>query len=369
MAQHHLINGKRPVTTFCTDRSKYFDLGTKRVFDTSLLLSEPAWQLFAYDFENRNALFVKTTAGPDLFKAPFLHQELYNRAVELVTVPFADFIKLSMAAAEPNTIVHLLSIGRCGSTLAHHLFNNADGVLSVSEPDTYIGLTMARSTLDDSLSLDLLRAANRFHFKSGANRYFQTLIVKHHSQTMFMAERLRSANPRAKFIFMYREGESWANSVCQMAQSYEFPILQDRKAREMFWHIVSGGQDEQTMSSFIDPENEKPEGDRWIAVLWAVYMREYLRLWAHQFKMLAINYAELNAERLISVHKMFTYSGLSVDQLEQVMVAFDTDSQAGTSLAKEHKTEGFSKENYSNFRETLLKFKEIESPRMILPSL
>ncbi|MEP6827198.1 MAG: hypothetical protein ABJA10_03905, partial [Aestuariivirga sp.] len=199
MATHHIINEKQPVTSFSTNRSKYFTLSTATSFNAARLLAEPDWQLFAFDFESRDALFVKTTRGSDLFKAPFLYQELYERAVELVTIPFDGFVALSRQLAEPKTIVHLLSIGRCGSTLAHHLFNNAKGVLGASEPDTYIGLAMARSDLSERDSAQLLGAAGRFHFISGARKGDHTMVVKHHSQALFMAERLRMANPEAKF--------------------------------------------------------------------------------------------------------------------------------------------------------------------------
>ena len=369
MAKRQKIRGKQPVTSFCTNRSKYFTLSAAKSFDAAQLLAEPDWQLFALDFESRDALFVKTAPGIDLFQAPFLHQELYDRATEIVTLPFADFVTLSQQATEPKEIVHLLSIGRCGSTLAHHLFHNAHGVLSVSEPDTYIGLAMVRSDLHERDSLDLLRAAGRFHFVAGARRGDHTMVVKHHSQSLFMAERLRVANPDAKFIFMYREGESWANSVCQMAQSYGFAVLQDRVAGETLWHIMSGAQAVGTMRDFIDAENEDPQGDRWIAALWGIYLIEYLRLWDKEFKFLAIDYHKLNSERLVTVQRIFRHCGLSTDHLEQVLTAFDKDSQAGTSLAKDRKLAGFSETNYENFRETLARFKSIKSPRMILPSL
>ena len=369
MAKHQKIIAKRPVTSFSTNRAEYFELGAVKSFDAGRLLVEPDWHLFAVDFKSRDALFVRTTLGDDVFDAPFLYQELYNRAEEIVALSFDDFVRLSQQLTEPKTIVHLLSIGRCGSTLAHHLFHNADGVLGVSEPDTYVGLTMARFDLNERDSIDLLKAVGRFHFISGAGRGDHTMVVKHHSQALFIAERLGLANPDTKFMFMYREGESWANSVCQMAQSFGFAVLQDRVAGETLWHIMSGAQAVGTMRDFIDTENENPQGDRWIAALWGIYMIEYLRLWSNEFKFLAIDYHRLNSEKLISVQKMFRYCGLSTDHLENVLTAFDKDSQAGTMLAKDRKLAGFEEINYENFRDTLAKFKLIESSRMILPSL
>ena len=369
MTKHQKIIAKRPVTSFSTNRAEYFELGSAKSFDTDRLLVDFDWHLFAFDFKNRDALFVRTTLGADVFDAPFLYQELYNRADEIVALPFDDFVRLSQQLTEPKTIVHLLSIGRCGSTLAHHLFRNARGVLSVSEPDTYIGLTMARADLNERDSIDLLKAAGRFHFVAGARAGDHTLVVKHHSQALFIAERLRAANPDAKFMFMYREGESWANSVCQMAQSFGLAVLQDRVAGETVWHIMSGAQAMGTMRDFIDAENENPQGDSWIAALWGIYMIEYLRLWGNKFKFLAIDYHRLNSERLGTVQRMFRYCGLLTDHLEQVLTAFDKDSQAGTLLAKDRKLVGFEEANYENFRGTLAKFKLIESSRMILPSL
>ena len=314
-------------------------------------------------------MFVRVGPDDEIFRAPFLYEELFVRAREVLLVSFAEFILLSEQAKVAPNIVHLLSIGRCGSTLAHHLFNNAEGVLSLSEPDTYIGLTMARFDLADDEACQLIAACNRFHFAAGARRGDHTLVIKHHSQALFQAERFRAVNPSARFVFMYREGESWANSVFRMVQSFGFPVVADRAEREMLWYIISGGQAPESVGRIADIADGDVQSDRWIAVLWAIHMIEYLRLWNVDLKMLAVNYRDLIADRLPSVQRLFAFCGLATDRLENVVMAFNEDSQAGTKLARGMEAVSFNAQNYLNFRDTLSKFDQLNSSDMDLPSL
>ena len=348
---------------------EFFDLGPNAVVDARSVVFEADWHLCALDFSKREAMFVRVGAGDEIFKAPFLHEELFVRANEVLLMPLAEFISLSKQAKAAANIVHILSIGRCGSTLAHHLFNNAEGVFSLSEPDTYIGLTMARFGLADDEACQLIAACNRFHFAAGARRGDHTLVIKHHSQALFQAERLRTANPDARFVFMYRDGESWANSVFRMAQSFGFPVVADRAEREMIWYVISAGQPPESMGHIVNIADDNVQFDRWIAVLWAIHMIEYLRLWDVDLKMLAVNYRDLNADRLPSVQRLFAFCGLAIDYLENVVIAFNEDSQAGTKLARGMETVSFNVENYLNFRDTLSKFSHFSSGDIELPSL
>ena len=369
MATKQSVNGRGSVIGFSTNRLGFYDLGPELHVDSNVLLSEPDWHLCTFDFKKQEAIFAKVNGESGLYEAPFLYEALFQRAAEVMLVPFSEFFLLAEQIAEPKQIIHLLSIGRCGSTLAHHLFQNAEGVLSVSEPDTYIAITMARFELNDNDSTKLLEACSRFHFFAAAKKHEHTLVVKHHSQALFMAKRIRLANPSAKFLFMTRDGESWGNSVFQMTQNFGFPLEWDREQREMFWYAISGGQDPQTVKDFIDVSDDGAQGDRWIAVLWAIHMIEYLRLWDNGFKMLVINYRELNDERFSTVRRMFSFCGLPTDHLERVLTAFDNDSQAGTKLAQNRNTTPFTEKNFQNFRDMVAQFKTLPSPKLVLPSL
>ena len=369
MAVSRIVNGRRPVNTFSTNRLEFYDLGSETPVNSDLVLENQNWHLCTFDFKRHEAIFVKIGVGSEIYDAPFLYEELFQHATEVMLVPLDEFLRLAGQIAEPKQVVHLFSIGRCGSTLAHHLFHNAEGVLGVSEPDSYIALAMARFELGDRFSIDLLRACTRFHFFAGAKMKDHTVVVKHHSQALFMAGRVRLASPSAKFIFMTRDGESWGNSVFQMAQSFGFPVEPDRAQLEMFWHIVSGGQEIGTVKNIIDIADESAQADRWIAVLWAIHMNEYLRLWGDGFKMLVIDYGQLNNERMATLQRMFSYCGLPTDHLERVLSAFDNDSQAGTKLAQNRKTSPFTEKNFQNFRDTVAKFKSLSSGKLVLPSL
>ena len=369
MAKLYEVRDRKPVNLFCTNRVEYFDLGPAVEVSSRILLSEPGWDLYALDFENSLASFVKLNAGPEPYSAPFLYAELFERAVRLVLLPFDEFLVLAQDVGEPKHLVHLLSMGRCGSTIAHHLFNSVDGVLCLSEPDTYLGLAMARRELSDVKGIALLKACDRFHFLAGTHHGDHTLVIKHHSQSLFQAERLVAASPSAKFIFMYRDAESWGDSVFRMAQSFGHPPIQNRKERELLWYILSAGADPETMGDIIDIADDSAQSDRWIAVLWAIHAIEYSKLFAGGLKMHAINFADLKTSRAQTVRRLFEFCSLPTNELERALKVFDRDSQAGTNLARDRKTIGFSSVNYANFRDTLSKFESVNAPGVILPSL
>jgi hypothetical protein len=106
--------------------------------DAGIVLRQPNLSLYCLDFENRQALFVETPPECDLSRAPFMYQAQAEAALRLIQVPFEALDRLAEEVAiDPARLILIYSVGRCGSTLVSHAFNEVEGVESLSEPDVF----------------------------------------------------------------------------------------------------------------------------------------------------------------------------------------------------------------------------------------
>src|ERR1051325_7084918 len=113
-----------------------FKLRAGGTFDPRNLLRDPHFSLYCLDFENRQALFVETPPECDLSRAPFLYQAQYDAARRLIQIPYETLHRLAAEVVlDPSRLILIYSVGRCGSTLVSHAFNEVEGVESLSEPD------------------------------------------------------------------------------------------------------------------------------------------------------------------------------------------------------------------------------------------
>src|SRR5436190_10016493 len=102
--------------------------------DPRIVLQQPNLSLYCVDFENRQALFAETPPERDLSRAPFLYQAQYEAARRLIQIPFETLHRLAAEVViDPARLILIYSVGRCGSTLVSHAFNEVEGVESLSE--------------------------------------------------------------------------------------------------------------------------------------------------------------------------------------------------------------------------------------------
>jgi hypothetical protein len=361
MANLFTVEGRTPLGPDDRYSLAWFEKGEPKEVDAGLLLKEQGWHLFALDLTTREAVFAKVATTEKIFEAPFLNYALFNCATALLSMSLLEFVVLSCSVAKPRTLVHILNIGRCGSTLAHHLFNKVDGVVCLSEPGTYFPMAMSREELEDSEAIELLRACTRFHFLTGAFSADHTLVIKHHSQSLFQARRIHRADPDAKYIFMHRDAESWANSFYRMAQGFGMPLIQDVERKKFSWMMMSAVTDPSHLDGLIDLEDEDVQFESISAAAWVLQMSEHARLQQEGLRMLKLDYDDMNRNRAQTVQEMFSYCGLSVDHLEEILSAYGRDSQEGTPVGRAKVASDFSEDNLRRFRSVLKLFKEIPS--------
>ncbi len=359
MATFYTVEGRTPLGLDDRYSLAWFEKCAGQDVDPGLLWKEPGWELFALDLNSRDAIFARTPDGTKIYQAPFLNHALYKSAVALLVMPFSQFIALADKVVRPRNLVHVLNIGRCGSTLAHHIFNKAEGVNCISEPETYFPLALSRFTVDDDEAVALIRASSRFHFLAGSLNGDHTLVVKHHSQSLFQARRIWQADPDAKYIFMFRDAEGWANSLFRMAQGFGMPLIQEPKRKEFSWFMMSAGTPVSYLDDLIDLKDKSVQFESIYAIAWALQMAEQERLQKVGLNMLRVSYEQLNANRLRTIQQLFSYCEIPQDHLEVILTAFESDSQEGTHVGRDRKTVSFTEENIRRFYDVLAMCKDV----------
>ena len=112
------------------------------------VLRAPEWSLYCLDLEQDKALFVELPKGTDLAEAAFVYNAQFDTALRAVTMPLDTMIAMAHHVPDTTKLALLFSTGRCGSTLASRILARLPNVWSLSEPDYFTNLALARFTLD-----------------------------------------------------------------------------------------------------------------------------------------------------------------------------------------------------------------------------
>jgi len=165
--------------------------------------------IYCFDQKSERALFTLCDDLPAMLRAPFLYEAQFAAARQIVTVPFERLEEYAGAGGAKPTFV--FSIGRCGSTLLTALLG-AIGVKSVSEPDILTQLAdlpyQERAWLSpEALPRLILACVGSLRTHCGND-----VAIKLRSQCIHIATDIVQACPGAKFIFVLRSRQPWAQS-------------------------------------------------------------------------------------------------------------------------------------------------------------
>ncbi len=347
------VTGRGGDRVFMGDMVANLTVGRFADAPDGLVLTEPGWTLFSLDFETSEAVFVDVGATADLVSAPFCYQAQYGAARRLMRLPFAAFESLSRQVPKGAPLIQLFNIGHCGSTLLHHVFNRSGAAWCVSEPLFTFDLAMRRHDLSAAALRDLMRAGlsflRRFPGAADADR----LAVKHFSQATTIFAACHDAEPAASHLFLYRDGESWCNSVYGFAQRIVgMPLVVPPERRAFGWWIISGNVDPARLEGIVDMTAAEVTLDRFSAVAWALHIKACRQAMAAGMPMLPVRYEDFGADRTGALNRIFAHCGLSVSAVARGLAAFDADSHAGTATASAVPALPLPQEAYARIRAT-----------------
>jgi Sulfotransferase domain len=340
-----------------------FELSEAHTTADDIVLVEPGWTLYSFDFKTAEAIFLDVGADCDLSKAPFSYLAQRTQSHRLARLPFSSFLALADHIKAGPRIVHLFNTGHCGSTLLHHVFNRVEAVWCISEPQFTFDATMKREAATDTEVQLLLSAGLKFLSCCPSAGAADIIVVKHYSQATRQLAVYAAIDPQAKSIFMYRDGESWCESVFRFAQRMGGHFLLDAEERQFVWWIMSGNRPQSELDGIVDMKAHSVRFDDLAAVCWALHLRDVEQS-GYGPNILALRYNELNADRAAMIKKLFDWLGLHCDP-QETLKAFEADSHEGSRTARTIAADGFKAENFERVR-MLLAHPQLNRPSQTL---
>lgn len=345
-----------------------FEFREGPVIDPQIVVTNPLISLYCLDHANRRALFVETTPGVDLSQAPFLYQAQYENAVRLIGVPYETLHQLARGIAlDDQKLVLVYSVGRTGSTLLGAALNAVEGMVGLSEPDVFTQLVTYREwdgSNDGEISA-LVESCMKILCKpSEQTPDPQGWVIKFRSFTVQLADLLYQHFPNTKNIFLYRNAETWLNSMLRAFGDAQEDIgfriwgqgWLSTLAPSIARHVQAGGP-LLTMPSMC-------------SMLWLDVLEQYTNLQRSGMPSLAIRYEDIKAAPQETLEKIFEYCDLPMTSMDAVYQVLERDSQAGSGISQEslsHKKSGLTDAQRADLFRELQAHPAIQSPDFLVP--
>jgi len=346
-----------------------FTLGKGETASPEIVLNGVGWSLYCLDQSSKMAVFVQTPPDCDLNATAFMRMAQYQKAEHVLLVPWSCLQPLAAKISEPENLILIFNIGRSGTTLVSRMLAQVSGVLSLSEPEALFNITMEKNSNDPTLNQQLIFACTKLSCIPPYGPPPKTVAMKFQSQNILNCDDYFAVYPNAKYVFLYRDAKTWANSIYKMTRSFGFPELWDQSHLETAWNIFSAASNIEYLAPYLDRQAELIHPEQFIAPAWAFYLEYYMAWLAKGIPFLAMRYNEINADNESSTRILLKHCGLSNSAVADAMLGFDQDSQKDSGIGQDNKFEGFKPENYARFMETLAKHPRFNSPDIILPDM
>lgn len=309
------------LTDFTTDAGTAVD---------SAIVSDPLWSLYSLDLAGNLAVFVRLSPDTDLTRAAFIPQTQFDAATAVLTLPLDDLPALSETLPRPANTIFLFSIGRCGSTLAHHILNTAPDTYALSEPRAFVTLAMARHDMPPDRATALLAAVTRFLYRPPHGQS-PAFAIKLHSQCLYQAALFHRAMPQARLLFLTRDAEPWANSYSRFLQRLGTDPVLDPVALARTWSILTANAPIADLAATLDVTAPQTPHAPVLAAAWA---HNHAQFHAAAVPALHLSYQDLTTHRAATIRTLLAYCGLSDAGMADALATFDRDSQAGTEISR-----------------------------------
>lgn len=351
-----------------TSRLEDFTLAPAEPFDAGDIASNPNISLYCLNPAQRQAVFVELPPGVDISHAPFSYASQHEHALRVVTVPYEAFHNLPGTMPDHLILVH--NIGRCGSTLLHHIFNALDSVVSLSEPEAFSSIIAMRQDAanpDDDL-IAMLRSAMRMTFKSWPG--VPTGVVKFRLQGIQLTALKIAAFPQAAHVFMYRSAVGWVASIYRLASRAQVPPDFSREQVVAILYDFFGLRGPEAEAQF-PPDKQTITLVELLATEWLYMMQRYLTLREQGAPLLGLRYEDLNQHGRPVIEALFRRCNLPASGVETALDVMARDSQEGTSLARDagssDSRQSLSPQHIEQINAVLRQHPLIQTPDYILP--
>jgi hypothetical protein len=352
------------------DRHKKFEVQIPQLEDFKLqegdliseqrVLENPNISLYGLDPKNRTAIFVETPIEVDLSQVPFYYMSQFANATRVILVPYRVLHNLArQIPLEGHQLILVYSVGRSGSTLTSAAFNEADGVIGLSEPDTFTKLTAMRAwdgSNDQEIS-ELLKSCTHLTCKNPASKDEpQKWAIKFRSYGIEIGDLMYRLFPDAKCLFLYRNLEDWTDS---MVRAFGGDEKITPEVVNLFWEFMKPLV---KITASYSVENEKLSLAQVFGLHWLSPMERYLDLAEKGIPILPVRYEDMKQKTLSVMEKIFSYCGLETKDQDELKRVLEKDSQAGSPLGRDFTQD----QEFNSKREVMKKLHELLATRPVI---
>lgn len=308
-----------------------FDLSNAEEVSAQEILENPSISLYCLDFENRQAVFVETPSDIGLSVVPFYFLTQYETATRVLTITFETMIDLAdKIVLDDIRFIFIHSVGRSGSTLASQIFSQLPSVLNISEPDALTNLVVARHKrlFDEDDLISLLRASVSMLCK---NTSAKICVIKGRSFAIDLGDWLHRLFPKAKHLFLYRDGESYLQSGLK-AFSQEDKRLEEEEIEKQLQRRKYLGELVPAIAR-LDANRFLPHAGT-LSLMWLSAMQSYVELCDLGIDSLAIRYKNWQTTPQTTAKAMLDFCQCTPEDMTKIHQVLNRDSQQGTTLAR-----------------------------------
>jgi hypothetical protein len=231
---------------------------------------------------------------------------------------------------EGHQLILIYSTGRSGTTVTSAAFNQAQGVISLSEPDVF-SQPIAMRAWDGSNDWEiskLLKACTHLICKNPKTKdQSQKWAIKFRSHGIEIGDLMYEHFPEAKSLFLYRNAEDWFDSMVRAFGGDEAITPEILKVAWDFMKPVM-----RLTASYTE---EDLCVARVFGLFWLSSMERYKSLAEKEIPMLPVRYEDLKKETMPVIEEIFKYCGVTVKNRGNLAKALKKDAQAGTVIARD----------------------------------
>ena len=297
------------------------------------ILRNPNISLYCLDPAQQNAVFVETPAEVNLSQAPFYYMAQFAHATRVILAPYQELHQLArQVPLEGRQLILIYSVGRSGSTLASAAFNQAAGVISLSEPDVFSQLIALRDWNGDNdreISALVKSCTHLLCKNPAAGKRHQKWAIKFRNFGIELGDLMHQHFPEAKCLFLYRNLDEWADSMVRA-----FGNVGDISPE-----MLSSWR-EFTTSVLRTAASHAVEDDgfslaQMLGLNWLSPQERYLSLVEQGIPILPVRYEDMRRNTLPVMESIFSYCGVVPTDRRELDKVLKKDSQAGSFLARD----------------------------------
>ncbi len=301
------------------------------------ILNDKCVNLMGLDTEH--AFFAVLPEDVDSYDGAFMYVTYVQRAIEVITLPLKDFVKLSDKLPESKVLL-LSNTSRCGSTLLTKMLQRLDGVIAMSEPDFLTQIShFENGKLLSQPVKDVLRAGFKLQCKEPGKKLW---VIKPQSFIAGLIPAIAEACPHVHHVFIMRHPRTNIPSIINMFNVFAGgKPLHTFQPLHMLPAIVSsilleGMANKEVFYEVTDAIVEQKFPEVQLATLfWALHILNYKECKDKlSIDILPLMYEDLLADPTRTISDILSHCQVQFkSDMSKVLEVMNTDSQENSRLS------------------------------------